>query len=59
MSTKNKDTYVVVKDEDHTDYLCPLDAVKADGAAAGQVSTDCLEKDVVERYSGNIEIAPR
>ena len=59
MNTKNKDTYVVVKDENHTDYLCPLDAVKAGDAAGGQVSADCLEKDVVERYSGNIEVATR
>lgn len=59
MSKKNKDTYVVVKDENHTDYLCPIDTVKESGAAAGQVSADCLEKDVVERYSGNIEIATR
>jgi hypothetical protein len=59
MLTKNKETYVVVEDENLTDYLCPLDAVKAGSDAAGQVSDDCLEKDVAERYSGNIEIAAR
>jgi len=59
MVTKNKETYVVVADESRTDYLCPRDAVKAGGAAAGQVSDDCLEKDVAERYSGNIEIVAR
>lgn len=59
MVTKNKETYVVVKDENHTDYLCPLDAVKASGAATEHVTDECLEKDVAQRYSGNIEITDR
>ncbi len=58
MVSKNNNAYVVVEDENQTDYLCPLDGVKASDAATRQVSDDCLEKDVAERYSGNIEIAP-
>jgi len=56
MATINKSTYFIVKYKHGNDYLCPLDAVKDRDAVSDQEFDECFEKDVVERYSGNIEI---
>jgi hypothetical protein len=56
MATTNKNTYFIVKDKHGNNYLCPLDAVKDRNAAPDQAFDECVEKDVVERYSGNIDI---
>ena len=53
----NEATYVPVKDGDGYEYLCPVTAAATfEAAADGSDHSDCVEKDVVERYSGNIEI---
>jgi hypothetical protein len=49
-------TYFIIKDEHGTDYLCPLNAVKDRNAVSDQELAECVEKDVVERYSGDIDI---
>lgn len=56
MATINKKTYYIVKDKHGHNYRCPLDAVKDRNAAPDQAFDECVEKDVVERYSGNIDI---
>jgi len=56
MITINKNTYFIVKDKYGNDYLCPLNAVKDRDAVSDQELDECVEKDVAERYSGNIDI---
>lgn len=51
-----KNTYTPAKDIDGKDLYCPV----ASGAEPAEHSapdlSDCVEKDVTERYSGNIEV---
>ena len=49
MNNKTED-YVPTKNPDGADVYCPFPVDNAD------MSEDCVEKDVVERYSGNIDI---
>ena len=56
MNTSHKDTYVIVKDENGYDYLCPLEAAQTKNAELRESSEECVEKDVFERYSANIDI---
>jgi hypothetical protein len=56
MATINKNTYINVKDQTGNDYLCPMNAVKDRNAITDQEFDECVEKDVVGRYSGNIDI---
>ena len=59
MATKNKNTYFIVKGKHGNDYLCPLNAVKVRDAVSDQELDKCIEKDVVDRYSGDIDIESR
>ncbi len=56
MAPKNKNTYFIVKDKHGNDLLCPLHTVKNKNAVFDSEFNECVEKDVVERYSGNIDI---
>jgi len=56
MKTNNKDMYLIVKDRFGNDYYCPLGALADSSSASDQGFDECVEKDVVERYSGNIDI---
>lgn len=56
MATMIENTYFIVKDQNGDDYLCPLNSVKERSAVTDDELDDCVEKDIVERYSGNIEI---
>ena len=56
MATIDKDSYFIVKSDNGIDYLCPLNQVTGRGVATDSEMDDCVEKDVVERYSGNINI---
>lgn len=56
MTTQNENKYFIVKDEHGGDYLCPLAQVKDRTAVSEDELRECVEKDVVGRYSGNIEI---
>ena len=58
MAPKNKNTYFIFEDKDGNDLLCPLDGVKNRDAVTDEEFDECFEKDVAERYSGNIEIEP-
>ena len=54
MKTGSQKKFTRVKDPQGTDHYCPVEA--EDAASENEFSNDCVEKDVVERYSGNIEI---
>ena len=56
MNTSHKDTYVIVKDENGYNYICPLEAAQTKSAEFRNASEECVEKDVFERYSANINI---
>jgi hypothetical protein len=55
--TKTDDSvYFVAKDEHGDDLLCPINAVKNRDSLTDEEMLNCFEKDVAERYSGNITI---
>ena len=56
MNATNENTYVRVKNEDGVDYLCPLDKMVNINIASVERTVECVEKDVVERYSSNIDL---
>ena len=56
MATMIEHTYFISKDHNGNDYLCPLNSVKDRNAVTDDEFDDCVEKDIVERYSGNIDI---
>lgn len=49
MTDSNSDTFIETTDENGVAVLCPV------GATDGANSEDCVEEDVVRRYSGNIK----
>ena len=54
MKTDSEKKYTNVKDPQGTDYYCPVETY--DTPSANDIFDVCVEKDVVERYSGNIQI---
>lgn len=58
MALKKKKSYRVVNTERDKDYYCPLDSQHEKDDIADEEPQECIEKDVVERYSGNIDIRP-
>jgi hypothetical protein len=56
MARINKNSYFIVKDKHGSNYLCPFDSIQERDAISDQLFDECVEKDVVERYSGNIDI---
>ncbi len=48
--------YVRLKDKTGSEFLCPLDALKSIKDATEEDLAECVEEDVVGRYSGDIEI---
>ena len=57
MKTKNAGKYIETKDRYGNDVLCPFTDEPELHAISGISGHECFEKDVAERYSGNIEIA--
>ena len=57
MNTHAKQTYIEMRDDNGGDYICPVADDQQPGPANGIHSEDCFEKDVVERYAGNIHVA--
>lgn len=55
MSKISNNQYFIVKDKNGDEYLCPLNWANSNNAASKKVHDDCIERDVVERYSGNID----
>ena len=58
MATVKNQTYFVVRDQHGDDYLCPLNSVRNKETITDDELDSCVEKDIVERYSGNIDIEP-
>jgi hypothetical protein len=48
--------FVRLKDKSGSEFLCPLDALKSVKDATEEELAECVEGDVVGRYSGDIEI---
>lgn len=48
--------YVRLKDKTGSEFLCPLDALKSIKDPTEEELAECVEEDVVGRYSGDIEI---
>jgi hypothetical protein len=48
--------YIRLKDKAGSEFLCPLDALKSIKDATEEELAECVEEDVVGRYSGDIEI---
>ena len=58
MAATKDETYFVVKDKNGDKYLCPLNSVKDRDQITEDEMDDCVERDIVERYSGNIDFEP-
>ena len=56
MSRIENNAYFIYEDENGLGYLCPLSSVKKRDTVTGGDLDDCVEKDIVERYSGNINV---
>ena len=56
MTQISKNAYFKITDKHGDDYLCPLVAVKKGVELSESDYGEFVEKDVVERYSGNTEI---
>ncbi|WP_373500860.1 hypothetical protein [Desulfococcus sp.] len=50
-------THIPAKDIHGNDYYCPVPGGPELSEPAAPDLADCVEKDVTERYSGNIDIA--
>ena len=48
--------FVRLKDKTGSEFLCPLDALKSIKDATEEELAECVEEDVVGRYSGDIDI---
>lgn len=58
MATTKDETYFILRKKTGEAYLCPLHSVKNRDKITEDELDSCVEKDVVERYSGNIDIEP-
>jgi hypothetical protein len=45
-----------VADKKGREFCCPSDAIGRGDRPAESMADDCIETDVVERYSGNIRV---
>ena len=55
-SIEKRPKYLRVKDQTGNEFLCPLNALKSIQEATEEELAECVEGDVVGRYSGDIEI---
>ena len=55
MVSNKSNVYVNKKTKDGQDVLCPIDELKTDGVIENEPE-ECVEKDVVGRYAGNIRV---
>jgi hypothetical protein len=56
MSSRKRNVYVQKKSKDGQDILCPIDEVDNSHSTVEEKAEECVEKDVVGRYAGNIEV---
>jgi hypothetical protein len=58
MSQDNENRFIWVKDPKGQKYLCPINATRKDRSIRLDADDDCIEEEVIGRYSGNIGIKP-
>jgi hypothetical protein len=56
MAADTNDKYFVVRNKNGETYLCPLNSVSNRETITDDELESCVERDIVERYSGNIDI---
>lgn len=56
MKNTEQATHFPISDENGADFLCPIDAVKNQNAITDREFDECVEEDVVRRYSGNVKV---
>ena len=56
MKTHTAEKYFETRDENGNDYFCPISNKQAYYRAGSIPGDECFEKDVLERYAGNIDI---
>ncbi len=56
MANPRNDVYFVLKDEQGEELLCQLNEIRNRNAVTEKERLNCFEKEVAERYSGNIII---
>ena len=54
MKTSNNESYRTVTDDSGIDFICPIAETADREAPPAGLHEDCIEKDVIERYSGNL-----
>ena len=59
MNSHSSEKYIDIRDENGSGYLCPFTEDLLSGSDTHLLQNDCLEKDVAERYAGNINIVNR
>ena len=56
MANSKDGVYIVLKDKQGEELLCPVDLIRNRNSVTEKELLNCFEKDVAERYSGNIII---
>ena len=56
MAKSNEHVYFVVNDQHGEELLCPVNQVGNRNSVTEEELLNCFERDVAERYSGNIII---
>ncbi|MGD2270119.1 MAG: hypothetical protein PVI06_06945 [Desulfobacterales bacterium] len=56
MSSKRSNIYIRKASQEGQEILCPINAVSDSQTPTKDDSEECVEKGVVGRYAGNIEI---
>ncbi len=56
MANSKDGVYIVLKDKLGEELLCPVDQIRNRNSVTEKELLNCFEKDVAERYSGNIII---
>jgi hypothetical protein len=52
----HQDEYIKISDDNGQDYYCPLGVTADARHSQNKIGDDCVETDVVQRYSGNINV---
>ena len=56
MKTHTAEKYIETRDQHGNDYVCPISDEQGDNTISSMPGEGCFEKDVFERYAGNIDI---
>ena len=55
--SKHDDTrYILTRDKNGQKFLCPINSNRGHSVQSADVNDDCIEEDVVRRYSGKINV---